>query len=145
MKAVTEQLEDVPFDSREPAFCFGHGLSYTSFDYSNLKIKPEESAGGKFEVSLNLKNTGEVKGCETTQVYIQDGENNSRRYLKGFKRVTLNPGESKKVIIKLGPEDLGVYNTEYRFVVEPGKKMVFVGSSIEDIRLKGTLNITEKK
>ncbi len=124
-----------------PLFPFGYGLSYTSFKYSDLVIDPD-TAGllNQIHVSFTVENTGERTGNEVAQLYVNDVYSSVITYekvLRGFERVTLKPGEKKRVSLILTPRDLGFYGRDLEFTVEPGKFEVFVGSSSEDIRLKG--------
>lgn len=127
---------------------FGHGLSYTSFEYSELKITPEKNGlHGSFEISCNVKNTGKMKGDEVIQLYINDEVSSVTTYVKvlrGFERITLEPGEEKTVTFQLTPRDLSFYNRNMEFVTEPGKFKVFVGSSSEDIRLEGMFELIKE-
>lgn len=117
---------------------FGHGVSYTSFEYSGIEVN-------QLKVRFTLTNTGKVKGEEVVQLYI--GKNNSQifradRELKGYKKVTLEPGESKRVEIELDERDFAYYHTgEKDWVVEPGNYTIEIGSSIEDIRLEKRIDM----
>jgi len=121
----------------KPLFPFGYGLSYTSFEYSNLrKSSSRLHADGSITVSVNVKNTGARAGDEVVQMYIRDVVASVARpvkELKGFKRITLKPGEKQRVEYTLGPEHLGFYNRDMKFVVEPGEFKVMIGSSSEDV------------
>ncbi len=121
---------------------FGHGLSYTTFEYSNLQtaVTPQ----GDVDVSFTLKNTGKVKGDEVVQLYIRDVISSVTTYqknLRGFERITLAPGESKEVKIRVQNRGFGLWNKENKFVVEPGEFQIMVGSSSEDIRLRGSVTL----
>jgi beta-glucosidase len=119
---------------------FGYGLSYTTFEYKNLKISPEkQQSQGDIEVSLEVTNTGKVKGDEIVQLYIKDMVSSVTTYdtqLRGFERISLEPGETKKVGFTLKPTDLELLNKDMHWVVEPGRFEVLIGSNSEDIRLK---------
>jgi beta-glucosidase len=136
------------FDKKgiEPLFPFGHGLSYTEFEYSNFEISPEESSDGKVTIALDVKNIGDMEGDEVVQLYIHDEQRSTNdqpvKELKGFKRITLNPGESKTVEFNLTPEHFAFHDEDINFVIESGKFDVMVGSSSRDIRLKGELSIS---
>lgn len=125
-----------------PLFPFGHGLSYTTFQYSGLQLprQPVSKHGG-FTVSLKVKNTGKVAGDEVVQLYIRDEVSSvvtPVKSLKAFSRVALQPGETKEVTFKLNAFDaLALWNRTMQHVVEPGKFKVMIGSSSEDIRLSG--------
>ncbi len=131
--------------SGRPLFPFGHGLSYTTFEYSNLKVTPERGKRDTvFTVAFDVTNSGKVAGDEVVQLYTHDLVASIVRplkELKGFRRVTLAPGETKQVSFKLGPEDLSFLNERMKPVVEPGDFDVMVGSSSDDIRLKGVLKV----
>lgn len=135
----------VDLRGKQPLFPFGHGLSYTEFEYSNLKIDPEKTTTeGKVNISVDIKNIGEHKGDEVVQLYIHDAVATTSKpvkELKGFKRATLESGEKKKVNFNLAPEDLASYDVNMNLVVEPGIFEIMIGSSSEDIRLKGNLEV----
>ena len=126
----------------KPLFPFGFGLSYTTFDYSNIKIAKD---GKEFVVSFDVKNTGKVAGAEVAQVYVGDDECRLVRpakELKGFEKVMLQPGETKSLSVRLGDEAFRFYDPILReWVVEPGTFTVHVGASSADIRLKGQLKV----
>jgi beta-glucosidase len=123
-----------------PLYPFGHGLSYTSFEYSNLKLTPEvQQAKGSIRVTLDVSNTGKVKGDEVVQLYIRDKISSVTVYemqLRGFERISLVPGESKTLTFTLKPDDLALLNKEMHWVVEAGEFEALLGSSSVDIRLK---------
>ncbi|MDQ1474650.1 MAG: beta-glucosidase, partial [Bryobacterales bacterium] len=126
----------------EPLFPFGHGLSYTTFQYSDLRIYPQTPRYGQLiEVMFKLKNMGSRPGAEVVQVYIHDVKSSVERpfkELKGFKRVELAPGETKDVMIPLDQRALSFYDPLIRqWATEPGEFDVIVGSSSRDSRLKG--------
>jgi beta-glucosidase len=124
---------------------FGHGLSYTTFKYSELQIQPEkQSAGGNISVSFKLTNSGSREGDEVPQLYIHQEVSSVTTWEKrlcGFDRVQLAPGETKVVTMALAPENLAIWNPEMKRVVEPGKFKVMVGASSKDIRLNGEVEI----
>ena len=128
-----------------PLFDFGFGLSYTTYEYSNLEISPETGgAGNSFIVSLDVKNTGRMAGSEVVQLYIRDKISTVVRpvkELKGFSKVQLNPGETKHIQLTLGPDELKLLDRNMHWVVEPGDFEVMAGSSSEDIRLQGTITV----
>ena len=129
-----------------PLFPFGHGLSYTTFAYSNLVITPaEQGPGGKIEVICDVSNTGSRAGDEVVQLYLRDDYSSVvtfERVLRGFERVRLQPGETKTVRFNLTPEHLQLYDRNGHWVVEPGRFTVWIGSSSEDLRLEGHFDIT---
>ncbi len=124
----------------EPLFPFGHGLSYTEFKYSNLKIDP-----AALTVSVDIANSGKVKGREVAQLYIRDVESSVPRpikELKGFEKVELAPGETKSVVFKLDQRSFSFYDAQAkRWVAEPGQFEILVGSSSKDIRVQGILEL----
>lgn len=124
---------------------FGHGLSYTNFSYDNLQITPEEQGPqGEITVSCEVTNTGSRTGDEVVQLYLRDEVSSVTTYMKelrGFERISLNPGETKKVTFVLTPQDLGLWDKNNKFIVEPGTFKVMVGASSTDIRLEGKFNI----
>ena len=129
-----------------PQFPFGHGLSYTSFKYSNLKVTPVKvKTGGKITVTIDVKNTGKREGKEVVQLYIHDMASSVTRppkELKAFKKVNLLPGETKTMEFILDKEDLSFYDTEIKaWVAEPGAFEILVGSSSRDIRAKKTFEL----
>lgn len=135
---------DYVFSSPNPLFCFGHGLSYTTFEYSGLNIEKNINPAGDLRISCTLKNTGNVKGAEVVQLYVRDKVSSVTtpvKALKGFSKVELNPGEAKEVTMVLKSEDLKLWNADMKYVLESGEFEVYVGSSVEDIRLKGKFEI----
>jgi beta-glucosidase len=128
-----------------PLWEFGFGLSYTSFEYSNLQISPEETGpSGEIFVSVDVKNTGDRDGDEVVQLYIEDVISSLSTpiiELKGFEKLSLATGETKTVRFKLSPEHLSFHNRNLEPIVEPGMFEVMVGSSCEDIRLKGAFEV----
>ncbi len=118
---------------KTPLYPFGHGLSYTTFEYSDLKLdKSLYSIGEDVHVSLKIKNTGNVKGKEVVQLYIRDLFGSVTRpvkELKGFELTELEPGETKTIQFVLNKETLGFYNNSEEYIVEPGDFKVFVGGS----------------
>lgn len=143
----TGRIYDYVDLSGKPLFPFGHGLSYTTFAYRDLRVSPERiGPQGTAEVSLEVANTGERAGDEVVQLYVRDVVASVARpvkELKGFRRITLQPGESQRVTFRLGPEELGMYDAEMKYRVEPGVFELQVGSSSEDIRLTGRLEVYE--
>ncbi|HEY9060390.1 MAG TPA: glycoside hydrolase family 3 N-terminal domain-containing protein [Pseudobacteroides sp.] len=123
----------------EPLFSFGYGLSYTSYDYSNLKLSTKEiGIDGEIIVSIDVTNTGSIRGTEIVQLYINDiysSVTTPIKELKGFSRITLNPGETKNVQIKLPVSQLSLIDRQLNRVVEPGEFEIMVGSSSRDCDL----------
>ena len=121
-----------------PLYPFGHGLSYTSFEYSDLSIKPElQTTNGDIQISVNITNTGKVKGDEVVQLYIKDIISSVTVYemqLRGFERIKLDPGEKKRLNFLLKPADLMLLDRNMNWVVEPGEFEILIGSSSTDIR-----------
>ncbi|HET8669346.1 MAG TPA: glycoside hydrolase family 3 N-terminal domain-containing protein [Candidatus Saccharimonadales bacterium] len=126
-------------------YSFGHGLSYTKFSYSKLKISPtKQKANGTVTVTLEVKNTGSREGVEIVQLYTRDLVSSVTTYeknLRGFARVRLRPDETKTVTFLLTPADLSLWDRNMKFVVEPGLFRVMIGASSEDIRLSGGFEI----
>lgn len=126
----TSKYLDTPWT---PLFPFGYGLSYTTFALSNLQLSHQRiPVDGRLTVSVDVQNTGQRAGDEVVQLYIRDvvaSVTRPVRELKGFQRITLQPGETRRVQFTLGPEHLGFYNRQMKFTVEPGEFTVFVGNS----------------
>jgi beta-glucosidase len=126
-------------------YYFGHGLSYTTFAYSNLRIAPLRARqGGQVTVTVDVRNSGTREGDEVVQLYTRDLVSSVTTYeknLRGFQRIHLRPGETQTVSFELVDRDLALWNRIMQFVVEPGMFRVMVGSSSEDIRLHGEFEI----
>jgi len=126
---------------------FGHGMSYTTFKYSDLAITPaRQTNGGNLTVGFKITNTGSRAGDEIPQLYVHQEVSTVTiwdKRLCGFDRIHLVPGESKTVTMVIAPECLTLWNEEMKRVVEPGKFEVLVGASSEDIRLNGGFEIAE--
>lgn len=124
---------------------FGYGLSYTTFEYKNLIVSPaKQGIKGQINVSVDITNTGKRKGDEIVQLYVKDLVSSVITYdsqLRGFERITLNPGETKTVNFTLKPEDLELLDKDMHWVVEPGKFQVLIGCSSENIKLKGDFEL----
>ncbi len=135
----------VDLRGKQPLFSFGYGLSYTEFEYSNLKINPGKiSSKEKVNISVDIKNIGKYKGDEVVQLYINDKVATVSRpvkELKRFKRITLEPEEEKTLNFTLSPQDLAFYDIDMNLVVEAGIFEVMMGSSSEDIRLRGDFEV----
>jgi beta-glucosidase len=132
-------------EKNTPLFPFGHGLSYTNFQYSGLKLTPATiRPNGTADVQVTVTNTGSAAGAEIVQLYVTDLVSSVTTpgiALKGFSRVMLEPGESRTVHFKLGFDELALWNREMRRVVEPGEFKVMAGSSSADIRLTDSLQV----
>ena len=125
---------------------FGHGLSYTTFTYSDLHISPShQGVQGDIHVSCKIKNTGKTKGDEVVQLYLRDEISSVTTYtkvLRGFERISLKAGEEQTVHFRLRPQDLGLWDKNMNFRVELGSFKVMLGASSTDIRLHGQFEIT---
>ncbi len=132
------------YDQHEPLFAFGHGLSYTTFEYSDLKMDKSNIRDGEIvNISLVVKNTGSVNSDEVVQLYVSHPESKVARpikALKGFKRIHIPAGESIPVIIPLKADELSYWDEDkHAFVLEKGKVDIMVGASSSDIRLTETI------
>ncbi|HET6668626.1 MAG TPA: glycoside hydrolase family 3 N-terminal domain-containing protein [Pyrinomonadaceae bacterium] len=140
----TSKYLDVPWT---PLFPFGYGLSYTQFKFTNLQLgAPRIRPDGSLTVTVELENTGQRTGDEVVQLYIHDVAASVTRpvkELKGFQRITLQPGEKKRVEFKLTARELGFYNRAMRFMVEPGEFRVMVGPNSEEL-LDAKLDVTAR-
>jgi len=126
-------------------FPFGYGLSYTTFEYKNLQIhNPVIGTHDNVQISCTIKNTGKVSGDEVVQLYLRDDFSSVTTYVKvlrGFERLNLLSGEEKVVNFELTPQELGLWDKNSHFVVEPGNFTVMLGSSSDDIRLNGSFEV----
>jgi beta-glucosidase len=131
--------------SATPLYEFGFGLSYTTFTYDNLVITPQQiGPAGDVNISLDVTNTGDRSGSEVVQLYINDiisSVTTPVKELKGFEKISLEPGERKTVHLQLSPEDLSLLDRNMNLIVEPGTFEVMVGSSSRDIKLKGEFEV----
>ncbi len=127
--------------SATPLYEFGFGLSYTRFEYSNLRVTPDKiAAAGNVRVELEVRNAGSRAGAEVVQLYVTDPVASVSRpvqELRGFQKVALAAGESRKVEFMLGPEELAMFDRNMKRVVEPGAFEIGVGASSKNVRLKG--------
>ena len=128
-----------------PLYPFGYGLSYTTFKYSDLKAVPTLAADGSIIVSVDVKNTGERAGDEVVQLYarhLHSELEHPAKELRGFQRVTLQPGERKTVAMLLPAKSFAYWDaSRHAWVVEPGKIQLQVGASSEDIRLTKMIRV----
>jgi beta-glucosidase len=126
------------FEEPGPLWAFGAGLSYTTFGYDKLEVKPERIApDGHATVSVTVTNTGKRSGDEVVQLYIHDLVSSVTRpvqELKGFRRIHLKPGESKQVEMPLGPDELSFFDEKMKRIVEPGRFEVMVGGNSTDLK-----------
>jgi beta-glucosidase len=128
-----------------PLYPFGHGLSYTQFTYSNLTISPDSlRAQSNITVKADITNSGKRKGDEVVQLYLKDNISSVTQYetqLRGFERISLQPGETRTVVFKLSPDDLALLDKDMNWTVEPGEFEIRIGSSSADIRLTRTFTV----
>ena len=137
-------------------YFFGHGLSYTTFKYGNLRISPETLSASRgssptvregalnVTVTCDVTNTGSREGDEVVQLYTRQlvtSVTTFEKNLRGFARIHLKPNETKTVTFTLTRDDLALWNRHLHFVVEPGKFKVMIGSGSEDIRLNGEFTV----
>lgn len=145
--ATTERYTSKYLDeSNDALFPFGFGLSYTQFAYQDLKVSPATATvGGTIDVQVLVANTGRRAGAEVVQLYVRDevaSRSRPVRELKGFRKVTLGPGQSEVVHLALSTRDLGFHNDAGKFIVEPGRFRVFVGgSSLADLESGFEVNV----
>jgi beta-glucosidase len=130
-----------------PLFPFGWGLSYSTFKYANVRATPDSiGPQGQTTISIDVTNSGAVRGDEVVQLYIRDDVSSVTRpvkELRGFRRITLNPGETKTVEFTLGPEELSFLNRDMHRVVEPGTFTIMVGGNSVDLT-NTKLNVIER-
>jgi beta-glucosidase len=130
----------------DPLYAFGHGLSYTNFEYSGLKTEVVPSPDGQIiKISFQLKNSGEKDGAETSQVYVSDLESSVLRpeqELKAFQKVFLKAGETQEISMQIKASNLAFYSESTNdWVLEPGDFEIRVSSSVKDNRLKASIQI----
>jgi beta-glucosidase len=136
----------------KPLFPFGYGLSYTTFKFANLAVSPESAgANPQVNVTFDVTNTGSRKGAEVAQVYVSDIHadhakvERPERELKGFERVSLEPGETKHVSVALDARAFAYWNTSAsKWTIDPGKFTVHVGDSVENTPLSGSVDLTSE-
>jgi beta-glucosidase len=140
----TNKYLDIPIT---PLYPFGYGLSYTTFEYSNLKLSDSEiNIGKNLFVTVDVENTGAVFGEEVVQLYVGDlvsSVSRPSKELKGFSKIGLKPGEKKTVQLTLTPTDFSFYDKNMKWVLEPGSFSIMIGASSADIKLTEKLNIKE--
>ncbi len=133
---------DYVFSSPDPLFAFGHGLSYTNFDYSDMTVTGTEFGPEGIDINVTVTNTGDRKGKEVVQLYINDKVSSVTTpvmALKRFSKIELNPGESKRVAFHLAPSDLGLWNSQMEYVTEPGEFELMIGKASDDIQCRTTV------
>jgi beta-glucosidase len=126
-----------------PLFAFGHGLSYTEFEYGQLQIEAH-STSESIAVSAVISNAGSREGEEVVQLYFRDEVASTARPIRdliGFTRLQLAPGEARRVVFTVHPSRLAYYSDDMRFVVEPGRFTFWFGASAEDVRLEGVAEL----
>ena len=137
---------DYVFSSTDPLFPFGYGLSYTQFEYSDLRIDQKElRATDTIRLSVKIENTGSVTGKEVVQVYLHDKISSVTtpvKVLKGFKKTEVNPKEINTLSFSIPCRELGIWDKDMNYVIEPGEFDIMIGASAEDIRLKDMIVIT---
>ena len=127
---------------------FGYGLSYTTFEYSNLEATPEVTTKDEsFNITFDVKNTGKMAADEVAQIYLSPADDNKNIrpiQLQGFARVSLKPGESKKISVKMFTEQLGYYSNEgqRQWIIKAGQFIIKIGASSQDIKLQQQINLS---
>jgi beta-glucosidase len=125
-------------EQNTPLYAFGYGLSYTKFSYSNISLnKTAMTQADKIEATVTITNTGNFDGEETAELYIQDVAGSITRpvkELKGFQKIFLKKGESKTVKFIIGIDDLKFYNSDLKWVAEPGDFNLFIGGSSDNLQ-----------
>ena len=136
---------DYVFSSPDPLFPFGHGLSYTEFEYSDLNVEDTKlDMDGSLHITVNIKNIGEMTGKEVVQIYINDMVSSVTtpiKVLKEFRKVELLPAQTSMLNFVIPIEELGLWDKDMLYGVEPGEFEIMVGSSSEDIRVRKTIQI----
>ena len=144
----TGRGDDYTGMSGKPLFPFGFGLSYSTFSYSNLQLKPARvDPTGTVGVTVDIQNTSDRKGEEVVQLYVHEPLASVTRpvkELRGFRRVVLDPNEKKTVTFSLGKDHFGFLDSKLNFVVEPGPIEVLIGSSSEDIRVRSSFEVVNQ-
>jgi beta-glucosidase len=133
------------FSSPEPLFPFGHGLSYTQFEYSDLQVRDTKlDMDGSVHIFMNIKNMGEMMGKEVVQVYINDKISSVTtpiKVLKEFMKIEIRPSQTVTLDFDIPIEELGLWDKDMKYKVEPGEFEIMIGSSSEDIRLRKAIII----
>ncbi|WP_141499962.1 glycoside hydrolase family 3 C-terminal domain-containing protein [Paenibacillus luteus] len=145
---INEWAEYIKTNQNAPLYPFGHGLSYTQFEYCDLEYDGTVRTDGELNVELKLRNVGQIAGEEVVQLYIRDKVSSVARPVKqlvGFVRVALDVNETKKIAFKVNMKQMAFHDLNMNQVVEPGKMEVFIGASSQDIRLKGVFEIIGEK
>jgi beta-glucosidase len=136
-------------ESVQPLYPFGHGLSYTHFVYSDFRMdKAQAGQNETIEIAVRVTNTGDVSGDEVVQLYMRDVYGSLPRpvkELKGYQRLNLQPGETRRAIFAFNVNHMAFYNSELELILEPGEVQVMLGSSSEDIRACGSFEIVGEK
>lgn len=138
------KLKDYVDESSTPLYPFGYGLSYTKFDYSDLSVTPCTEKGDSATVAVTVRNSGEREGDEVVQMYIADKVASVAQpqiTLRGFEKVNLKAGESRRITFTLGFDELSIINADMKRVIEPGDFDIMIGASSQDIRLKDKLTV----
>ena len=126
---------------------FGYGLSYTTFEYDQLKIPASSSPGKKILVSVRVTNTGKMDGEEVVELYVSHPNQTVKtaiRALKGFKRIFIKAGESKVIAFELSPQDLSVVDSDGNLKILPGKVLISIGGSQPDEQTRATKKTVER-
>jgi len=135
-----KQIEAKEGNSYNPQWEFGHGLSYTTFQYSDLIISKDIiTRGENLSVKINIKNTGDIKGSEAVLMFISDlyrSVSPPVKQLKGFEKIELTPGQTRTVEFIITPEHLSFYGIDFKKNVEPGKFVVSIGKLKKEFTLK---------
>lgn len=135
------------YSEKNPLYAFGYGLSYTTFEYSGIRINENKiKPGDTIEVSVDVKNTGKYDGDEVVQLYLRDVEASEKlpqKQLKAFKRMSLKQGEIQTVSFRLSREDLSFWNSKNEFVLEPGIFKIMTGAASNDIRQEITFELNK--
>ena len=133
----------------KPLFAFGHGLSYTTFDYSNLKVSSAQvKSNGTVQIQVDVKNSGQVAGDEIVQLYMHNRDSKvtqPKEQLQGFERISLKPGETKTVHFSMPVEQLSYWDTDkHQYVINAGTFELMIGGASDDARQKGSFEVTSE-